>query len=89
MIRGRRAGGAKPPSEAAKPSPCVPYIGARKGGVWRSICAGLLIGFLCWVALSASLALGKKGLLPPLLAAWLPGALFAATGALLLRGTPR
>ncbi|HBO68874.1 MAG TPA: LPS export ABC transporter permease LptG [Deltaproteobacteria bacterium] len=61
----------------------------RKGGVWRSIGAGLLIGFLCWVALSTSLALGNKGLLPPLLAAWLPGALFAATGALLLRGTPR
>lgn len=61
----------------------------RKGGVWRSIGTGLLIGFFCWVALSASLALGKKGLLPPLLAAWLPGALFAATGALLLRGTPR
>lgn len=61
----------------------------RRGGVWRSIGTGLLIGFLCWVALSASLALGKKGLLPPLLAAWLPGLLFAGTGALLLRGAPR
>lgn len=61
----------------------------RKGGVWRSIGIGLLIGFFCWIALSASLALGRKGLLPPLLAAWLPGILFASTGALLLRRIPR
>lgn len=61
----------------------------RKGGVWRSIGTGLLIGFFCWIALSASLALGRKGLLPPLLSAWLPGILFAATGAFLLRRTPR
>lgn len=61
----------------------------RKGGVWRSIGIGLLVGFFCWVTLSASLALGRKGILPPLLAAWLPGLLFASTGALLLRRTPR
>ena len=61
----------------------------RKGGVWRSIGTGLLVGFLCWIALSASLALGRKGLLPPLLSAWLPGLLFASTGALLLRRIPR
>ncbi len=61
----------------------------RKGGVWRSIGIGLLIGFACWVTLSASLALGRKGLLPPLPAAWIPGLLFASTGLLLLRRTPR
>jgi len=61
----------------------------RAGGVWRSIGLGLLVGFACWVVLSASLSLGRKGMLPPLLAAWLPGALFAATGALLLRGARR
>lgn len=61
----------------------------RKGGVWRSIGTGLLIGFLCWAILSASLSMGKKGLLPPLLAAWLPGLLFAGAGAFLFRGAPR
>lgn len=61
----------------------------RRGGVWRSIGTGLLIGFFCWITLSASFALGRKGLLPPLLAAWLPGILFASAGALLLRRTPR
>lgn len=61
----------------------------RKGGVWRSIGVGLLIGFVCWVTLSASLALGRKGVLPPLPAAWLPGFLFASTGAILLRRIPR
>jgi len=61
----------------------------RKGGVWRSIGTGLLIGFVCWIVLSASLALGRKGMLPPLPAAWLPGILFASTGAFLLRRIPR
>jgi len=61
----------------------------RKGGTWRSIGTGLLVGFVCWVALSASLSLGHKGLLPPAAAAWLPDALFAATGAALFRRTRR
>ncbi len=61
----------------------------RKGGVWRSIGTGLLIGFFCWIALSASLSLGRKGILPPVAAAWLPNILFAATGALLFRGARR
>ncbi len=57
----------------------------RSGGVWRSIGAGLLVGFFCWMALSASLSLGRRGMLPPLVAAWLPDALFAFAGALLFR----
>ncbi len=57
----------------------------RSGGVWRSIGAGLVIGFFCWMALSASLSLGRRGMLPPLAAAWLPDVLFAFAGALLLR----
>ncbi|MGE5188533.1 MAG: LPS export ABC transporter permease LptG [Gemmatimonadota bacterium] len=61
----------------------------RKGGVWRSIGTGLLVGFFCWMALSASLSLGRKGMLPPAAAAWLPDVLFAAAGASLLRGTRR
>jgi lipopolysaccharide export system permease protein len=60
----------------------------RSGGVWRSIGAGLLIGFFCWMALSASLSLGRMGMLPPLAAAWLPDLVFAAGGGLLFRRTP-
>jgi len=61
----------------------------RSGGVWRSIGLGLLMGFACWAVLSASLSLGRKGVFPPVLAAWLPGVLFTATGAALFRGTVR
>lgn len=57
----------------------------RGGGVWRSIGTGLPIGFFCWMALSASLSLGRKGLLHPMAAAWLPDLLFALAGALLFR----
>jgi len=61
----------------------------RSGGVWRSIGLGLLMGFACWVVLSTSLSLGRKGVLPALLAAWLPGILFASTGTALFRGVGR
>ncbi len=61
----------------------------RRGGTWRSIGTGLLVGFACWVALSASLSLGHKGILPPVAAAWFPDILFAATGAALFRRARR
>ena len=61
----------------------------RSGGVWRSIGLGLLVGFACWVVLSTSLSLGRKGMLPALLAAWLPGLLFVGSGAALFRGVGR
>ncbi len=61
----------------------------RKGGVWRSIGTGLLIGFFCWVALSASLSLGRKGILPPVAAAWLPDVVIGAAGAFLFKGARR
>ncbi len=61
----------------------------RSGGIWRSIGAGLLIGFVCWILLSTSLSLGKKGLLPPFLAAWLPDMAIASAGAFLFRGAIR
>jgi lipopolysaccharide export system permease protein len=65
----------------------IPFAlrGPRSGGVWRSIGLGLLVGFACWVILSASLSLGKKGIFPPVLAAWLPGVLFVGSGAALFR----
>lgn len=61
----------------------------RSGGVWRSIGTGLLIGFACWMLLSASLSLGKKGLLPPVLAAWFPDIAIAAVGGYLMREARR
>jgi LPS export ABC transporter permease LptG len=69
----------------------IPFAlrGPRLGGLWRSIGLGLLVGFACWVVLSTSLSMGKKGVFPPLLAAWLPGALFVGTGAALFRGVGR
>jgi lipopolysaccharide export system permease protein len=60
----------------------------RSGGVWRSIGAGLLIGFFCWMGLSASLSLGRMGMLPPLAAAWFPDLLIAMGGGLLFRRHP-
>ena len=65
----------------------IPFAlrGPRSGGIWRSISLGLLVGFACWVILSASLSLGKKGIFPPALAAWLPGVLFVGSGAALFR----
>lgn len=69
----------------------IPFVlrSPRSGGVWRSIGAGLFIGFICWTLLAASLSLGKKGLLPPLLAAWLPDLAIASAGAFLFRGAIR
>lgn len=69
----------------------IPFAlrGPRSGGVWRSIGLGLLVGFACWIVLSASLSLGTRGILPPPVAAWLPGALFVGTGAFLFHGAKR
>ncbi len=61
----------------------------RSGGVWRSIGIGLLVGFFCWITLSLSLSVGRKGLVPPVVAAWLPGFLFSAAGLLLFRNARR
>lgn len=57
----------------------------RSGGVWRSIGAGLVIGFVCWITLSLSLSTGRKGLVPPVVAAWAPDLLFATAGFFLFR----
>lgn len=61
----------------------------RSGGVWRSIGIGLLVGFFCWITLSLSMSVGRKGVIPPSVAAWLPGVLFSAAGLALFRRTRR
>jgi lipopolysaccharide export system permease protein len=51
-----------------------------KGGVmaWAGAC--VLVGVSYWILLSVSISLGRGGVLHPLIAAWLPNALFTAAG---------
>jgi len=46
--------------------------------IWVGACVPL--AFIYWVVFSLGLALGRGGALPPLVAAWLPNALFAIGG---------
>lgn len=65
----------------------IPFAlsGPRSGGIFRAVGLGLLIGFACWMVLSVSLSMGRKGLVPPVVAAWAPALIFATVGGLLLR----
>jgi lipopolysaccharide export system permease protein len=51
-----------------------------KGGVmaWTGAC--VVVAVCYWLLLLASINLGRGGVLPPLVAAWLPNALFVAAG---------
>jgi lipopolysaccharide export system permease protein len=51
-----------------------------KGGVmaWAGTC--VLVGVCYWILHSLSINLGRGAVLPPLVAAWLPNAVFAAAG---------
>jgi lipopolysaccharide export system permease protein len=51
---------------------------ARHGGAMLAIALAIALGFSYWVALSFSVTLGKNGVLPPALAAWLPNAAFSS-----------
>jgi lipopolysaccharide export system permease protein len=50
----------------------------REGGVARDLALCLVITFFYWLFYSIGLSLGSNGALPPLLAAWLPSAVFGA-----------
>lgn len=52
----------------------IPFIvqKSRSGGNIFNVGVCICAAFFYWVMFSASLALGKNGLLPPILAAWLP-----------------
>jgi len=52
----------------------------RAGGVAFGIGVAVVIGVGYWIVLGLSLALGRSGTLPPLLAAWGPHALFGLAG---------
>lgn len=52
----------------------------RRGGAATGILTGLVIAFSYYVVMATSLSFGKSGAVPPVLAAWLPVAIFGATG---------
>lgn len=55
-----------------------------RGGVMIGIGMSIVIGLLYYAVIAISLALGKAGILPPIVAAWLGNAVFAALGIYLL-----
>jgi len=56
------------------------HITRRQGGLAAALAAGITVGFLYFVADGVALSLGEAGQLPPLVAAWVPGLIFAALG---------
>jgi len=56
----------------------------RSGGVALSIGISLMIGFLYGIIFYLFISLGKSGVLPPILACWIPTTLFGLTGVLTL-----
>ncbi|MDJ0988976.1 MAG: LPS export ABC transporter permease LptG [Desulfobacterales bacterium] len=56
----------------------------RRQGIAGVVVAGLGLAFCFWVIQSFSLALGYAAVLPPLLAAWIPILIYAATTAIAL-----
>ncbi|MEI6437965.1 MAG: LptF/LptG family permease [Candidatus Omnitrophota bacterium] len=54
--------------------------GRRKGLTFASVGIALVIGFLFYVVNAVGLALGKGGVLPPILAAWFAPACFIGAG---------
>ncbi len=52
----------------------------RRGGATTGLVTGIVIAFGYFVILVVGLSLGKNGALPPVVAAWLPNALFGGTG---------
>lgn len=64
----------------------IPFaVGARKSGAMFSIGLCIAISFSYYVVLSICLALGKTGVFPPFLAAWLTNILFVMLAVHLIR----
>jgi lipopolysaccharide export system permease protein len=53
------------------------------------IALGVAVGFVCWTFAGLVLTFGDLGLLPPVLAAWAPAGVFAASAVSLLLGQER
>jgi lipopolysaccharide export system permease protein len=67
----------------------IPFaIRLRRGGAASGFGLSIAIGLGYLVLFYATMGLGHLGKLPPVLAAWLPNALFLAAGLILYRRTP-
>ncbi|MEK6707044.1 MAG: LPS export ABC transporter permease LptG [Bdellovibrionota bacterium] len=56
----------------------------RQGGIARDLGLCLAATFFYWLFYSVGLSLGSNGVLPPLIAAWLPSVIFVALAATLI-----
>lgn len=59
-------------------------ISGRKGGLITSFAISLAIGFAYWGFIALGVSLGKNGVLPPLLSAWLGNIIFGSVGIYLM-----
>jgi lipopolysaccharide export system permease protein len=55
----------------------------RQGGVMQSVGIGIIIGFSYWIVHAFSMSLGRSGILPAILSAWVANIIFLAVGATL------
>jgi len=63
--------------------------GARRGGFALAFAAALAISFVYYGVLQVGNVLGREGMLPPALGAWLANILFAGIGVAILVKTPK
>lgn len=62
---------------------------ARRSGAALTFAVSMLICFAFWGILQTGRALGHGGVLPPLLATWLPNLVFGAVGSFLMHRAPK
>ena len=55
----------------------------RQGGVMQSVGIGIIIGFSYWIVHAFSMSLGRSGILPAILSAWIANIIFFVVGATL------
>lgn len=60
---------------------------SRRGGAMMGMAVGIFLGVLYYFVMAISIALGKGGFFPPLLAAWITNILFLGGGVFLIRKT--
>jgi lipopolysaccharide export system permease protein len=56
----------------------------RSGGTALNVGITLLLAFAYWAAYSSGITLGQHGVLPPIIAVWLPNAIMVALSAVFL-----
>ena len=64
--------------------PFAMMIKSRKGATFASIGLAIAVGFLFYVTNAVTLALGKGGVLPPILSAWATPLIFAAVALIII-----